>query len=128
MFRKNLIIAVALGALLIPSLAGAGAQWNQPARVVKSASGGGYFYGAFGSVRNSSNVNEYIRCYSNSYGSAGCNARDAEGDTLYCTATSESVKVVIRDLNDSSYLFVRVSPSGICDYAYTQNNSAYAPK
>jgi len=123
MFRKNLKIAVVLAALLIPSFAGAGRQYDDPV-VVRSS----YFAGSLGSARNSSNSTEFIGCYLNSWGSGVCSARNAGGVYKRCTTKNPSIVALIRNLPDSPRIYVQFNAAGECTYMGRDSNSYWEPK
>ena len=129
MFRKNLVIAAVLSALAIPSLASAGLQSVLlTVRVHKYSSGSGYFYGALGSARNSSDSRQYIGCHVSNDNVAGCSARDQSGTSASCTTQISAQIATIKNVTDSSYVFASFGANGQCTSVTVSNRSYYAPK
>ena len=129
MFRKTLVIAAVLTAIVMPSLASAGAKRDSFLTVSKSSSGGGYMRGAVGTVRNSSSAVEFINCFTNSGGGGMCHAINRQYVYLYCSAPRNSQAVdLMRSIQDSSYVYVKVNSAGVCTHISVNNGSQFAPK
>jgi hypothetical protein len=128
MKRKILGFLGAAGLLTLAVTASAGYRSTNPVYVSLS---GRYAYGSLGSVRASSDVNEYIGCSLNSNGAICCRAADS---TAYqvpecCTSNpSTAMQTAVSSLHGDSYLYFTWDANWNCNYIYVENNSMFLPK
>lgn len=89
-------------------------------------------FGAFGSVRNSSNAVEYMYCYAYHYASSSptavCAARNAAGVVLTCSSSVASIVAASDSLSGDSQLYFQADASGNCTFVRTLNSTQYPPK
>jgi hypothetical protein len=86
-----------------------------------------YFSGSFGSVRNSSNTGEYLRC-ADFGSSATCIARNTANVNKVCSTSNQEHLDVIRGMDDSSYVRVFYNSSGQCTGVSSYTASYFEPK
>jgi hypothetical protein len=94
--------------------------------------GSTYFYGAFGTVRNTGNASQYMYCYvyatATPYVSASCYATNGAGASASCSTTNATVVDAIQKLNSDAYVTVYFNSSGTCTGISSQNTSWAPPK
>lgn len=86
-------------------------------------------YGSFIGARNSADVVQFISCASVNFTASSvygvCQARTAANVTKTCTTTDPAHLEAIRGLSNESYIYMRWTDAGICDYIYTSTGSPY---
>jgi len=123
MNKLNIMILASIVAVTLSSNAFSGLKAIN--NVIVGAS---YFYGAFGTARNSADTVQYIGCWD--YGnSARCFARNSASTAKSCSTTDPNHLAVIRGLVDSTYIYVNFNTTtGACTNVYSYNNSFWEPK
>jgi hypothetical protein len=100
-----------------------------PSEVVVAAGGA---HGSFGSVRNSSDADQFIYCsvagYANGSSNATCGAGDPAGNYGYCVTSNSILVQAAAGLRGDSYLLFQWNANGECTVISTSNGSWGAPK
>ncbi len=119
----NVGALLSLAVVGVATSASAGQRNNEPVYVAST-----YAYGSMGSARTSGDNTQYIGCYAFSYHdgdvNVGCQARDANGNSVYCYSTDPQFVQAVSAVNDESHIyFVRNSSSSQCTNITVGNHS-----
>lgn len=86
-------------------------------------------WGSFIGARNSADATQFIVCASVNFSGSStygtCQVRTAAGINKSCTTTDPAHLESIRGLSNESYIYLRWTDAGICDYIYTSTGSPY---
>ena len=86
-------------------------------------------WGSFIGARNSADAVQFISCASVNFTGSSvygiCQARTATNVTKTCTTTDPAHLEAIRGLSNESYIYMRWTDAGICDYLYVSTGSIY---
>ncbi len=86
-------------------------------------------WGSFIGARNSADAVQFFSCASVNFSGSSiygiCQARTAANVTKTCTTTDPAHLEAIRGLSNESYIYMRWTDAGICDYIYISTGSQY---
>ncbi len=86
-------------------------------------------WGSFSGARKSADAVQYIGCASVNFTTSSpygvCYAKTVAGITKTCTTTDAAHLESIRGLSNESYIYMRWTDAGVCDYIYVATGSMY---
>ena len=119
-------LLIVLAATVFSGLAAAGMKTNYATYV-----SAGYVFGSLSSARYSSNTLEYISCDLYSSGYISCSARDASGNSAWCstdTTTNPTFAAMILGMNSASALAFWFDPAThACTNLFVRSGSNLLP-
>lgn len=91
-----------------------------------------YAFGSIGAARNSTDVVQYIGCYTFAYSAGGttayCSAKAKGGVTAVCSTTSPALISAVAGVNGDSAVSFYWDAAGNCTEIDVTNFSMYQPK